>query len=79
MLGNCYYSGRGVSQDFNKAFEYYQQAAKLNHSDAIYKLGLCYKNGKGVSNDINKAIQYYQQAADLGNQNASNALSRLHQ
>lgn len=37
-LGNCYAKGQGVPQDKDKAYSFYQRAAKLGHQGAAKKL-----------------------------------------
>lgn len=38
MLGECYYYGKGVNEDKDKAMEWYTKAADQGHSGAISKL-----------------------------------------
>ena len=40
---------------YNKAKEYYEQAAELGYSKAMFNLGNLYKKGRGVKQDYNKA------------------------
>jgi len=49
-----------VTQDENKAIEYYQRASDMSNAMAAYNLGVCYMNGAGVTQDKNKAIEYFQ-------------------
>ena len=48
MLGDCYYYGKGVTQNDKVAVYYYKKAAEQGEIDAQNNLGLCYYDGKGV-------------------------------
>lgn len=47
-LGYMYDFGEGVSQNYDKAFEWYSKAANQGHIEAQFYLGLIYDNGKGI-------------------------------
>jgi uncharacterized protein len=40
-VGDLYFKGDGVKQDYSKAVEWYRKAAEQNDSEALFKLGLC--------------------------------------
>lgn len=61
-------------KDYKEAFIYYENADKLNHSDAAYKLATYYELGRGTKKDINKAIEYYSKS---GTEKSKKALKRL--
>ena len=44
-VGLMYHTGDCVEKNMEKAVEYYQKSAELNHAGAQYFLGLCYFNG----------------------------------
>ena len=55
---------------YNKAFNYFKDAASLGNPKGLYNLGICYENGIGVKQDKNKAIAYFIESAnDLENEN----------
>ena len=58
-----YKKGRGVEQDYSKAREWYEKAAKQEYAGAQYNLGVLYENGKGVEQDYSKAREWYEKAA----------------
>lgn len=66
-LGDCYYYGRGVEQNYHKAVQYYQKDAEKGDASAQNNLGNCYYYGKGVEQNYQKAVQWYQKAAEQGN------------
>jgi TPR repeat protein len=41
-LGDCYYEGKGVKQDYKLAVKYYQLAADREFAYAQNNLGKCY-------------------------------------
>ncbi len=73
-IGNMYYHGQGVRQDYNKALECYTKSASQGNADSLYSLGYMYKNGLGVQKDLNKAIEMLLKAADQGNTIAQNSI-----
>lgn len=77
-MGLIYDHGRGVSQDFRKAFEWYAKAAEQGHSESQYNIGVYHENGHGVSKDVKKAIVWYKKSADQGNVYAINRLAYMY-
>ena len=57
VLGQCYYSGLGVSANKEEAFKYYSKSAGQGNLQAITALGLCYKYGDGVEKDGKQPIK----------------------
>lgn len=53
-LGNCYYIGKGVAQNYTEAVKWYTKAAQQGHSDAQNNLGICYLEGLGVTKTMQK-------------------------
>ncbi|WP_367111273.1 tetratricopeptide repeat protein [uncultured Psychrobacter sp.] len=76
-IGTMYYFGRGVTQSYTKAFEWYKKAAEQDVGLAQFNLGDLYEQGQGVPQDYEKAFEWYKKAADQGNQEASNRIGRL--
>jgi TPR repeat protein len=64
-IGNCYYYGSGVAQDYNKAYEHYKKAYELGDTKALVRIGYCYYHGKGVEKDYEKACEFYKKASEL--------------
>jgi TPR repeat protein len=62
-LGLLYRNGRGVTQDYVKAREWYEKAAAKDNATAMFNLGWLYDNGQGVTQDYVKAREWYEKAA----------------
>lgn len=66
-LGCMYEDGNlGGSQNYDKAFEYYQRADKLGCAPAAYELGHCFEVGVGTKANAKKAFSFYKKSADAG-------------
>ena len=50
-IGNMYYEGEGVSQDYSEAFKWCSKAAKQGHAKAQNYVGLMYLNAQSVKQD----------------------------
>ena len=73
-LGNYYYHGKGVEQDYAKAAEWYRKAAEQGYAAAQDNIGYLYYHGKGVEQDYAKAAEWYRKAAEQGHASAQNNL-----
>lgn len=65
-LGNCYYNGKGVTQNYTEAVKWYQKAAEQGNDWAKKNLGYCYYKGKGVTQNYVEAIELFRKAAEHG-------------
>jgi len=64
-LAHNYYFGRpGYPQSYEKAAEYFAQAAQLGNAQGLYNLGEMTQEGKGVRRDVFRGHQYLLEAAD---------------
>lgn len=66
LLGQMYYDGKGVRQDYYKAHELYKKACDMKYGYACQELAWLYKKGKGVRQNSSTAEQYFEKACDLG-------------
>ena len=66
-LGEMYYYGKGVFQDYAKAVEWYRKSAEQGNAAAQGQLGYMYEKGEGVSQDYAKAVEWYRKSAEQGN------------
>ncbi len=69
-----YFSGRGVSQDRDKAALLYRRSAEQGVARAEYDLGYMYYYGKGIPQDRMEARLWFRRAAEHGDQRAKGLL-----
>ena len=69
-LGNAYYDGKGVSQDYAEAVKYFRLAADQGLAEAQFNLGFAYVKGNGVPLNYAEAIKWVILAADQGHTEA---------
>ncbi|MBQ9521043.1 MAG: toll/interleukin-1 receptor domain-containing protein [Oscillospiraceae bacterium] len=67
------------AENYTKAREYYEQAARKGNTMALYLLGQLYYEGAGVDVDYTKAREYYEPAAEQGNKYALYRLAMLYE
>ena len=67
ILGRCYLSGIGTSQNEQKAIPLFEKAISDGIDEGLVDLGKIYLNGWGVDKDYAKAIKYLKQSSDKGN------------
>lgn len=65
-MGEAYYRGDGVEQDFSKAFDYFTRADEMGVPEASCLLGDMYEYGLWVECNKEKAFSAYQRSANLG-------------
>jgi TPR repeat protein len=63
MLGNAYTSGKGIDEDQEKAFYYYDLAAKQNLPYAQFMVGQYYFFGRVVKQDEARGFALFEKAA----------------
>lgn len=73
-LGNRYYFGEGVKQDYAEAVNWYKLAAEQGNVSAQYNLGECYYYGRGVKKYYAEAVKWYKLAAENGHAGAKEKL-----
>ena len=76
-LGEMYFYGRGVFQDYAKAVEWYRKSAEQGNSKAQYSLGCMYKECIGIQ-DYAKAVECFLKAAEQGNAAAQYFLGNMY-
>lgn len=69
-LGDMYYDGIGVQQDYDEAARWFRKAAEQGHAQAQCNLGYLYIKGQGVPQNPKKSTEWYRRAAEQGNANA---------
>jgi TPR repeat protein len=61
-----YAEGWGVRKNSRRAFEWYLQAARDGHPEALYFVGVSYLYGEGVTKDEAEAFQWLRRSAAAG-------------
>ena len=77
-LGNCYYGGKDVAQDYIEAVKWYRMAAEQGNVKAQDGLGECYYYGFGISKDYSEAVKWYRKAAEQGYASAQKTLGDMY-
>jgi TPR repeat protein len=78
-LGNAYYLGQGVPQDYTQAAVWYRKAAEQGIQYAQLNLGNAYRTGQGVTQDYAEAVVWYRKAAEQRDADAQNNLGMAYQ
>ncbi|MBC8155053.1 MAG: SEL1-like repeat protein [Bacteroidetes bacterium] len=79
QVGQNYYSGQsGVEQDYKKAAEWYNRAAKSGSASGQNDLGYMYQLGLGVVQNDTIATLWYRRAAEQGEADAQNSLGNMY-
>ncbi|KQC10226.1 MAG: hypothetical protein APR62_12490 [Smithella sp. SDB] len=63
-LGEMYFYGKGVSQNYVEALKWLLKAAEQGHVEAYYTLGCMYEEGKGVARDLAEAAKWFRKAGE---------------
>lgn len=67
-LGNWYYTGNHVKQDYETALKYWALSAKQNNMEAVGNMAMCYQLGRGTKADSTMAVKLYKKAIAGGNE-----------
>lgn len=65
FIGDLFYYGNGVKQDYMEALDWYLKASD-DEPKALYRIGELYLNGKGVNKDYTIAYELMKKAATFG-------------
>jgi len=76
-LGLMNLKGRGVKQNYNKAFELFLKGAKAGHAGSQYWAAVMLGKGVGTEKNIKLSILFLQQAASQNNKQAIQLLKLL--
>jgi TPR repeat protein len=63
-LAKLYEGGFGVTRNYKRAAELYQQGVKKNHPDSMFALAVLYDEGNGVKLDKQMALTLFEKAAN---------------
>ena len=78
ILGDMYYEGQSVDQDYGAAIDWYTKAGKQGYAQALGALGYMANNGIGTPRDDRKALCLFIDAARRGYANAQWNLARYY-
>ena len=67
FLGDSYYLGLGVTQDYAEAAKWYKKTAEQGDSVSQIILGAMYEKGKGISKDFVEAYKWFSISGETGN------------
>lgn len=73
-LGICYFGGRNVNKDDDKAYDNFKKAYKLRDADGAFNYAFKFIEGHGIEKDILKGIEIWKDAAEYGSADAANNL-----
>ncbi|PKM13172.1 MAG: lytic transglycosylase [Gammaproteobacteria bacterium HGW-Gammaproteobacteria-3] len=73
----AYEHGRGVNQDYVRAFELYCKAALLGDAESAYNLGFMYFNGRGRHRDPARAKHWFGLAVGRGDRYAKRMMRKF--
>ena len=76
-LGNMYYDGLSVAQDYDEALQWHHLAAAKGHPDALFFVAASHEYGEGVPENKAEAIRWYGRAQAAGSPAAEDALQSL--
>ena len=65
-------------QKYEKALEYFKEAAELGDAIAQFFTGMMYDEGVGISQDFEQAVFWYTKAAEQGDASAQCRLGRMY-
>ena len=77
LMGHLSETGCGMVQDYEKAAQYYRNAAAEEFPPACTALGYCYEKGNGVEVDLDEAQHWYEIAARRGDTHGMVNLAKM--
>ncbi len=75
FLGNAYFEGKGVPQNYVEAVKWWDKASKQGYAHAQSMLANAYHKGIGVPKDYGKSIKIYRSLAEAGDAHGQAMLS----
>ena len=79
LLGNMYFDGISVRQNYERALYWYQQSAKQGNPAGQFWLGSAYYTGKGINQDYAKALQWFRKSADQNDIASQNMVGLIYE
>ena len=78
QIGQMFYYGQGVAQDYNAAEKWFRRAAEQGHLNAQNSYAFIYAEGRGFSKDPTKAAEWFRRAAEKGLAKSQSNLGMLY-
>jgi hypothetical protein len=78
-LGLLYYEGKGVSQNYRQAKEWFEKAAEQGHAGAQVNLGTLYLHGDGAPQSARTALLWFERSAAQRDALAFAKLGRMYE
>ncbi|MDP8170634.1 tetratricopeptide repeat protein [Pasteurella skyensis] len=78
FLGEKYYWGDCIKQDYKTAFGWFQKSAAEQHLWAQYYIGRMYEDGQSVKQSFTDAVKWYKKSAKQGYGMAQLALAAIY-
>merc|ERR1712139_115880 len=78
-IGNMYYDGQGVAQDYSAAMKWYRMAAGQGYAQAVRNVGGMYYEGKGVPQNTLEALRWLHKAQVQGDERAKQLIELIMQ
>lgn len=75
-LGYCYFSGRGVKIDYEKAFRYFLKPALDDSVFSLYRIADMYRDGNYVEKNTDEALRLYEKCLDILEKNGDSNYDR---
>ena len=66
IIGDRYFNGDGVEQNYETAFNNYLKAAEMEDPEGYSNLAWCYEHGLGTERSETNAIVNYTKAGEMG-------------
>ena len=79
LVGEIYFLGKGVIQDYQEAAKWFSKAAEQGDANAQNLLGEMYSYGEGEKQDYQEAAKWYRKAAEQRDANAQYNLGLLYE
>jgi hypothetical protein len=76
-LGDLYYTGKGVEQDYYTAAQWYRKAAEQGDTQAQYLYGLMLIEGLGITDDAEEGLDWIFKAMQAGHTEAKQTFEYL--
>lgn len=78
VLGDCFFKGLSVCQNYTEAFKCYSISAEKGDADSQCNLGNMYCTGSGVGQNYVEAVKWFKKSAEQGNDRGQSNLGLMY-